>query len=255
MTIDKAEIKCRFKRSVESYDEHAGVQRLIVCRLADLLKEYVSGACGRILEIGCGTGLLTVQIQRCFPDSELLVNDLVDAMCSKTANRCRLSPACCIVGDIEQVDLEGKFDLMVSASTFQWLADPAETLARLARCLHPNGYLAFSTFGKENCQELKRLTGCGLTYHSIRGMTELLSAHFEVVHAEENRERMTFSDPMEILRHVKKTGVNATDMPYTWTRGRLQEFVRRYAELFGKEEGYPLTYHPQYFICRKLKRE
>lgn len=252
MTIDKAEIQCRFKRSLESYEENAHAQKAIIRQLMALLEIYCPLSYERILEIGCGTGLLTVPIQQRFKDSDLFINDLVDAMCSKAASRCGLSTDQCIVGDIEQVPLNGKFDLIISASTFQWLASPAATFKRLAQHLQEGGWLVFSTFGKENYKELKTITGKGLIYRSTQEMIELLSGNYKIIYAGENKEVLQFNDPLEILKHVKKTGVNATDLPHTWTRGSLLDFTCKYKEYFGKDGNYPLTYHPQYFLCQKL---
>ena len=39
--IDKTEIECRFRRSVDSYEDNATVQKWIVQRLVELLQEYV----------------------------------------------------------------------------------------------------------------------------------------------------------------------------------------------------------------------
>lgn len=251
MLIDKTEVEYRFKKSVESYDENAHAQKMIIQRLMVLLNAYSPLACGQILEAGCGTGLLTRQLKEKYTGCELFVNDLVDAMCSKTAGRCHLSPKHCIVGDIEQVAIEGRFELIVSASTFQWLVHPAQTFTRLADHLYQGGQLVFSTFGKDNCKELRILTGNGLVYYSIEEMKDLLSPCFEVIHAEENHYVLEFDNPLEVLRHIKKTGVNAVNVQQNWTRGKLEDFVYEYAKRFQVKGHYPLTYHPQYFICKK----
>ena len=61
--IDKTEIKYRFKRSVESYEENAPVQRRIADHLFELLQGILDYQPDKILEIGCGTGLLTRRIK------------------------------------------------------------------------------------------------------------------------------------------------------------------------------------------------
>lgn len=249
--IDKAEIRHRFRKSVESYDDYAYAQKAIVSRLMLLLDAYVPVASDSILEVGCGTGLLTERLTEKYGKDKLFVNDLVDAMCAKTAARCQLSPKHCIVGDIEQMEVEGCFDLIVSASTFQWLACPAETFARLSDSLCPGGIMVFSTFGKENCKELRAVTGSGLTYYSLAEMTELLSPCLEVVHTEEDYCVLEFEHPLDVLKHVKNTGVNAMNLRKTWTPGRLEKFVHEYRERFQAGGRCPLTYHPQYFVCRK----
>ncbi len=251
MIVDKSEIACRFKRSVESYEENAHAQKAIVSRLMTLLKTYCPATSGRILEIGCGTGLLTAQICQQFNNNELYVNDLVDAMCSKTANRCQLPKQRCLSGDIEQLPLEGNFSLMVSASTFQWLSDPLHTFFRLNRHLQEKGWLLFSTFGTDNYKELRTLTGNGLSYRSLPEMKALLSEVFDVVHSEEGYQVLYFDDPLQVLRHIKKTGVNAVPSQQNWTRGMIDDFVQKYAADFEVDGQIPLTYHPQYFVCRK----
>lgn len=249
--IDKVEIEYRFRRSIESYDDNAYAQKAIIRRLMTLLEEYFSLSAARILEIGCGTGLLTEQIQSEWKDCELIINDLVDEMCSRTASRCRLPATHCVAGDIESVSLTGDFGLVVSASTFQWLASPEQTFARLAQHLQPDGWLIFSTFGEDNFRELRSITGSGLVYRSIRQMIRLLSSHFDVLHTEEEHCVLEFNDPLEILKHVKRTGVNATHSGQSWTRGRLNDFAEEYTGRFLKDGQYPLTYHPLYFVCRK----
>lgn len=249
--INKAEIEFRFSKSIESYDENAFAQKLIIEHLMALLRTHAPLAVSRILEIGCGTGLLTEQLCLQWKNAELIINDLVNGMCCKAAERCQLTSESCIAGDIETVPLNGKFDFIVSASTFQWLAHPAETFNRLASHLHTDGLLVFSTFGKDNLIELKTITGNGLVYRSIDEMTSLLTSSFDIIHTEENRYRLEFDAPLEILKHIKSTGVNATNPIQMWTRKRLNEFTEEYSTRFQNKDKYPLTYHPQYFICRK----
>ncbi len=253
MGIDKQDIASRFRRSTESYEANATVQKQIVQHLAELLVVYVPQA-SRTLEIGCGTGLLSEKIGRIWRDNHLYINDLVGEMCDKTLSRCHLPATRVIRGDIEQVVLSETFDLIVSASTFQWLANPLATFAKLAAQLLPGGWLVFSTFGKDNFKELRSVTGQGLEYRSVAELQTLLPSELEVVYSEETCQVLTFKDPLEILRHVKKTGVNATDTNVVWTRGRMQTFAETYKMRFQQGGTCPLTYHPIYMVCRKKER-
>lgn len=248
--IDKTEIEFRFRRSLESYEEHATVQKLIVQRLLSLVREYVSGA-SRTLEIGCGTGFLSEKINSLWEGNQLFLNDLVDQMCSKAITRCQLPLSHGLAGDIETIELSGKFDLMVSASTFQWLAHPGLTFAKLATHLETQGALIFSTFGKDNFKELKAITGKGLEYCSAEELKKMLETHFKILHTEEQIHILKFGDPLEILRHIKNTGVNATPQASVWTPRHLREFTDAYNARFLSDGQCPLTYHPIYMVCRK----
>lgn len=79
----------------------------------------------------------------------------------------------------------------------------------------------------------------------------MLAARYEVVYAHEEQLRLSFASPLEVLRHLKETGVTGT-AAQAWTRGKLQEFCRNYTERFSDERGRVyLTFHPIYMICRK----
>ena len=82
-------------------------------------------------------------------------------------------------------------------------------------------------------------------------LKEMLAARYEVVYAHEEQLRLSFSSPLDVLKHLKETGVTGT-AAQPWTRGRLQEFCRNYTRQFSDERGKVyLTFHPIYMICRK----
>lgn len=250
--IDKATIKRRFKRSIDTYDENATVQKMIVNHLFSLLGKYTQQLqTANMLEVGCGTGLLTRKLQEQFSYTHLDVNDLVEDMCSKTASTLPLPASACLIGDIETITLERIYDLVVSASTFQWFNAPEVTLKKLAGQIRERGFLIFSTFGDENLTELRTLTGQGLVYHASGQWEKWLSADFELLHVEERQHILYFQDPLEVLLHVKRTGANATATPYSWTKSKIQQFCKGYDQLVNDRHTYPLTYHPMYFVCRK----
>lgn len=78
MEINKEEVGQRFKRSMLSYDANARVQKLVVERLETMITSVAGVRDGKILEIGCGTGLLTRRLKRDFPEAGLYLNDQVE---------------------------------------------------------------------------------------------------------------------------------------------------------------------------------
>ena len=93
MEINKEEVERRFRRSRISYNDNARVQKMVVNRMIPMILSSVKRVPEKILEIGCGTGLLTSQLQRTFSSDGLYLNDLVEELCyhAATVNRVSLT--------------------------------------------------------------------------------------------------------------------------------------------------------------------
>lgn len=80
--IDKDLVKKRFTRCLDSYNANAGVQQEMAEKLVNALTNAKGDQFHNILEIGCGTGLLTKIISDKLNFKTLYANDLV----AKTEN-------------------------------------------------------------------------------------------------------------------------------------------------------------------------
>ena len=79
--INKQLITRRFSRAVESYNREAVVQKQIAYRMSDMLNHYLPRPCGRILEIGSGTGFLTRRLMETLHPEKLVLNDICQEIC------------------------------------------------------------------------------------------------------------------------------------------------------------------------------
>ena len=251
MEINKEEVEQRFRRSRASYNDNARVQKMIVDRMVPMILSSVKRVPEKILEIGCGTGLLTSQLQRTFPNVDLYLNDLVEELCYHAATINQVPQTCCFPGDVEKLFLPLSFDLIASASTFQWFTTPEETFMKLSKQLEQNGVLVFSTFGKFNLQEIRLTTGGGLDYRSKEELEKMLKPYFKIEGMEEELHTLEFDSPLAVLQHLKKTGVNVSGDSTIWTKGRVDAFIKDYNARFAIDGKVTLTYHPLYFVCRK----
>ena len=251
MEINKEEVEQRFRRSRASYNDNARVQKMIVDRMVPMILSSVKRVPEKILEIGCGTGLLTSQLQRTFPNVDLYLNDLVEELCYHAATINQVPQTCCFPGDVEKLFLPLSFDLIASASTFQWFTTPEETFMKLSKQLEQNGVLVFSTFGKFNLQEIRLTTGGGLDYRNKEELEKMLKPYFEIELIEEEFHMLEFDTPLAVLQHLKKTGVNVSGDSTIWTKGRVDAFIKDYNARFAVDGKVTLTYHPFYFVCRK----
>ncbi len=242
---DKELVKKRFTRSLDTYDENALVQRETATRLIFELRQAVGSQFSRILEIGCGSGLLTKLVADQLKYQTLYLNDLAEA-CS---NATEIAPNSeFISGDIESIDpLPDNLDLIISNATFQWLDTLSTFLPRLKKHLAPGGTLAFSTFGPDNAREIAELQGDFMHYHSPAELKQLVAAHFRICCFHENIMQLNFSHPLEVLKHLRNTGVTAGSGRIR-TKSGLKKFIAEYIASCGGG-AVTLTYHPIIIIA------
>ena len=253
MMIDKELIRHRFARSMDTYDSEAHVQAQIAKRLGRMIKEHRVTSAKRILEIGAGTGLLTREVLKVVSPKSYFVNDLVPASGQKVSAYLNKFPSAnwqFLSGDMEDLPIPEQMDLIVSGSALQWFRDLDGFFQRAAQALVPGGFFIFNTFGPVNFQEIRKLTGKGLTYPSLKVIENIASRYFQVENAFDELFPLVKKNPSSVLKHVRATGVNGTSNEQ-WTKGRLASFTQEYIDQFRCEEGVTLTYHPIYFVLKK----
>jgi len=247
--VDKNLVSRQFQRAAATYDCQAMIQHRVADHLLAMLVENCRRELDRVLEIGCCTGLLSRKLIKARPDiSELVLNDLVEDFAGPAGNLSGPLFIRFLAGDIETIALPGPFDLVLSSSTFHWLHDLPGLLAKLAENMTPGGCLAFSIYGPENLREIRQLSGIGLDYFSLEEVEEMVGQYFTLDQSSQKEERFSFATPMDILNHLRQTGVNAVKRE-PWSPGRLQRFTREYQRLFSDSRGVYLTYHPLYIMA------
>lgn len=258
LNIDKSHVALRFAQAGQSYTEHAVVQKQIARHLFDLIYKYCPTSFDQVFEIGCGSGNLSHLLLENFQINHLFLNDLYPEIQQHFQANTNLEY---LIGDIEQIEFPKNLDLMASSSALQWVQNLDAIFQKAFQSLNQRsdstGYLCFSTFGQQNLQEIKTLTGQGLDYLSIENIQDkLLKNGFEILHISEQHEVLNFNHPKQILQHLKATGVTATASNFRWTKQGLQDFYFNYQQ-FSTQDGlgqdrYPLSYHPIYCIARRM---
>ncbi len=142
-----------FDAHAASYEEHADLQRAVAERLAGLLPAIASP---RVLELGCGTGLLSRHLLGRYSGGAFVFTDLAPSMveqCRRNLKVTRKNHVSFEVMDAARPTLPGPFDLIAMSMLLHWLADPAAALHTLRQRLAPNGVLVYATISGKSFPE------------------------------------------------------------------------------------------------------
>lgn len=103
----------------------------------------------RVLDVGCGTGILLSQLARRFPSAELAGVDPVPEMLAIA--RRRLGPWVPLtVGWAEELPFpDGSFDVLVSSSALHYFHAPVIAFVEMARVLRPGGRVVITDWRRD----------------------------------------------------------------------------------------------------------
>ena len=230
--INKKLLQERFKKGLKTYNENSTVQN----KMADKLVQMIDIAPEDILEIGCGTGVLTNKIVELIGFKNYHATDIVLECKNYIENISK--KIYFFQSDVENYVFDKKYDLIISNATFQWIDNLPEFISKLKHQLKPNGVLIFSTFGEQNFKEINLVTNKGLDYYSIEELKSIIQPSY----IEEEILELSFKSPKEVLKHIKNTGVNSINSD-SWTKSDLINFEKKYQEI---SPDIKLTYHAIY---------
>ncbi len=253
MIIDKTFVKKQFNSRLNTYSAQAVVQKSIALKLVWLLNELQLNQFSKVFEVGCGTGFLTVQLLKKLAIDQLIVNDITNSVqekISEIAEHYKINIPF-LFGDAEETAFPQNLNAVFSTSTIQWFKHLERFFTKVNNYLNSKGIFAFSTFGPDNFIEISDLTGVSLEYHSLNKLCTMLPNEFEILSAQEWVEKMEFKHPINVLRHIKQTGVNAIRKVF-FGKEYFQKFTENYCKRFTTSSNtVTLTYHPIIIIAQK----
>lgn len=220
-----------FNRYFDEYDNYSSVQKKVAENLLNYMKKnkLTKDEIHSIFEIGCGTGIFTRKYIKEFTSlKNLILNDRFDVK----AYINDISYDNFIEGDILSTDLP-QSDLILSSSVFQWIYDTNKLLENIKNSTKK---LCFSTYISGNLIEIKDHFGISLEYKSLEELEEIAKKYFKEVSFYSETIKLNFESPIELLRHLKYTGVTGLQKP---SINNVRSFK---SEI--------LTYEVAYFICK-----
>ncbi len=110
----------------------------------------------RILDLGCGDGVLTARLAALVPRGSVLGIDASRRMI-ETARTHQTHNLSFAVRDINDLDDENAYDVVFSNATLHWIHHHHALIERVYRALAPGGALRFTFGGEGNCVHFHKI--------------------------------------------------------------------------------------------------
>lgn len=194
----------RFHDALNTYDDNARAQQMIVNTLTGRLSTLNIPTGTKILEIGPGTGLFTYKYAKVLKPSELHFVDIAPVCPMNVADKEKYF---CEDAEKWMRECAEKYDCILSSSTIQWFANIPEFLYNCSKALRPGGRILLSSFLPGNLGELDALRPSPIHYHAESEYRRWLEEFFTDIEIRKEEITLKFSSPRELMMHLKYTGV------------------------------------------------
>ncbi|MCK5842895.1 MAG: methyltransferase domain-containing protein [Candidatus Sabulitectum sp.] len=247
----------QFSDAAGSYDTFADHHRQIASKLLDVVSRLKPL---RLLELGCGTGILSEGLNLLFPEAYKEFTDGASEMVNFCKGRI---PSSELVShrmlDIERIESNSRYDLVLSSCALQWLRNPASFIEKLPLLLNPGGAAVHAIPVKGMLGELEQsFAETGGTWNSLhyRSGAEwdglFRQAGFRIENSFSCDFKVLYQSPVESLRAVRGIGASLSSHrdASVISPGVLRKALKYYCCKFGDEFGaVPATYKVHFVVA------
>jgi len=251
------EIVSTFSRHVDTYDTHAQIQHHAAHALSGKLRSALSSLpAGPVLEIGCGTGLLTNKLLELMPDRQITVSDASPDMVSFCRSRLHLQQGA-TPSNMRFAVLNGQvpekyntYALIISSFTMQWFTDLSSGIHNMLSALKPGGQLFFAipVVGSfSEWQKMCRESGVACTLNALPNIDTITACawwHDYACHTQEEFVTVKHPSALQFFQSLRQLGADTCTTLIANTGSQLRGLMRHWDEQCpqGVEVTYKILY-------------
>ncbi len=260
----KADYKCRvtdsFGQAASTYNHYATVQQECAEDLIAILRSWHPQIpAGPILEIGCGTGLITQKLIHHFPDRPLEITDISESMLEICQRNVPVAPDRVPSLSFRQMDGENlieatNYAAIVSGFVVQWFEHPVESLQKIIATLKPGGILLVSFPTQDSFPEWKQICqqiGLPFTANALPD-PEFLSAQLSQgsVNCTWHRKNVqtTYSQAIEFFKSLKLIGAGLSRSQQRLSAQQMRQLIRYWNQ--RNPDGINVQYHIAFLVVQ-----
>jgi malonyl-CoA O-methyltransferase len=253
----------QFDLNANRYDSVSEVQQTLAESLYQCISEKAKGAKEPVLDIGAGTGHLSMRLASMA--TELHILDLSAEMLSLAEARILEKhpslPVVKHVADIEAWPWNAKpFGIIVSSAALQWFRDVPAFLEKCKKLLKQGGLIGLGTFGHQSLKELhesyRQATGnplmAGTRMWSSGELAALLSQNgFSMIESHSAIASTRYDSPRELLRGLKWMGVTGSTSNRALSKKNLSALLQDLEKTSKRSDGkYYLTWELVWLVAK-----
>ena len=262
MTTSASDIGARFSAAATTYDRSVTVHDQVATDLLALFPEAETP--DRILEPGCGTGLLTRKLLARFPQARIDAFDVSPEMIAQAAHLCPSGDSLNhrVAGFEEAAAAWGSYDVILSSAALHWAPSLPDAVQALDRCFASGGrfHCAFMLDGTlSELHRARRAVVSNKPVHAVlptlaQGRSAFDAMGWTCEQVTERSYQVTLPNARAVLRQIHDQGVTGGDVshgPLPLTRGELVRLQNYYDTHFATDDGVSVTSVVGFFSYRK----
>lgn len=254
-------LAARFSAAAETYHRHAGIQRRVAVKLMDMAPRRPVPS--RILEIGCGTGVLTEMLTDVFPSARVDAVDISPAMTVKArgylAKNRRIN---WIIEDACRLPESTKYPLIMSNCALHWITPIELVIAKLGAMLAQNGKLIFAIMLRGTLGELNSARQRIAPHRPPRIILPrkdnvrraVTKAGLKINFEKSETIRNVYASPEQMLRQLHDQGLTGGNIPnqkLLLTRSEISRLIADYSDNYKSKNGVYASYRVFYCVAGK----